>query len=346
MTLTSGMDPVLSRTIISDWDFRRSIMDVLLLCDFAAEHGMTTTECLAGSGIDETTLSDPYGLIEASQEIAVVRNLQRHLGDRPGLGVEVGARVRLTTFGLFGYVLFSSHTMRDVFECGVRFAALSTAFSRQTGETDEQGRLVHRMRGDRLPADVRRFFVERDCTASVVLQRQMFAGAEPVPLLHVDIAFPEEPGSRHSAVFGVPITYDAESTALYYEGGFDIRVLPHGNPHTTRICADLCERLLADRTTGNGTVSAVRKHLLETDGNESIEHVARQMHITSRTLRRRLAAEGTSYRRLLDEVRLTIAREAMRDPELSAAELAYRLGYSEPSSFQRAFRRWVSTGSR
>lgn len=345
MTLVAESEvagPRIIATGFDDWDFPRATTGVVLLVDFAAEHGMSAADCLAGSGIEVATLRDPDLLVEASQEIAVVRNLLRRFGDRPSLGVELGARYHLTTFGIFGYALISSPTMRDVFQVGLRYSSLSFAFSQMTAEVDEFGRFVLRMRGDRIPADVRRCLVERDCAANVVLHRQMFAGSEPIPLQQVDIAFPEIPRAPHAALFGVPVTYDTRSTALYLDGGYVDRALPHGNPHTAEICLELCERILAKRTTG-GVAREVRDQLIENGGvDQGIEHVARGMHMTSRTLRRKLVAEGTNYRRLLDEVRLTIVQDTLRGEKLSAAELAHRLGYSEPSSFIRAFRRWTA----
>jgi AraC-like DNA-binding protein len=335
--LASGFD---------DWDFPRASTGIVLLLEFAAEHEMDPADCLADSGVDEDTLHDPDALVEASQEIAVVRNLIRELGDRPGLGVEVGMRYHLTTYGIYGYALLSSPTMRHAAEVGLRYAALTFAYSQFTAEVDDLGRFVVRMRGHRIPADVRRFLVERDCAATVAEQRQIFAGSEAVQLQQVDIGFPEVSGGPHASFFGVPITYNAASTALYFDGAYLDRPLPHGNPHTAQICIDLCERLLGQRSAGDGVARAVREHLIEHGGvDQGIEHIARQLHMTSRTLRRKLVAEGTTYRRLIDDVRLTIVQEALCKERLSAAELASRLGYSEPSSFIRAFRRWTGDGS-
>jgi AraC-like DNA-binding protein len=62
--------------------------------------------------------------------------------------------------------------------------------------------------------------------------------------------------------------------------------------------------------------------------------------MSTRTLQRRLAEEGTSFRGLLDDVRRTAAARHLRTPGLSNAEVAYVLGFSELAAFQRAFRRW------
>ncbi|MET8471881.1 AraC family transcriptional regulator [Streptomyces sp. NPDC006422] len=338
---TAAAQPEVIAEGFTDWDFPRAASGVLPLLAFAAERGLPAADCLAGSGIDETALADPHHLVEAAQELAVVRNLLHGVGDRPGLGLEVGARYHVTTFGLFGYALLSAPTMREAFRDGLRYSALTFGFARHSAVIGASGHVEHRMDGSRVPADVRRFLVERDCAANIVLARQVFTGDPPGPLLRVDLAFPEP--REPAPALGVPVRYDAATTALVHDAAFLDRPLPYGNPHTAQICRELCERLVAQRAGGSGAARTVRRQLLAGGGPDpGIECVARRMNITSRTLRRKLAAEGTTYRRLLDDVRLTLVQDGLRHERLSAAELAHRLGYSEPSSFMRAFRRWTA----
>jgi AraC-like DNA-binding protein len=68
--------------------------------------------------------------------------------------------------------------------------------------------------------------------------------------------------------------------------------------------------------------------------------------MSERTLRRRLAEEGTSLRALVDEVRATLAAEFLRSGSLTVAEIAHRLGYVEQSSFSQAFKRWHGVSPR
>ncbi|MGB5621878.1 MAG: helix-turn-helix transcriptional regulator, partial [Gammaproteobacteria bacterium] len=71
--------------------------------------------------------------------------------------------------------------------------------------------------------------------------------------------------------------------------------------------------------------------------------VADRLHLSERSLRRRLAAESTSYRKLLNQVRETLARAYLLDTGLRVEEIAERLGYSDAANFSHAFRRWTGT---
>jgi len=93
------------------WGVRRGIGSVHLLVGLAADHGIPASACLKGSHIRADSLANPLAEIEAAQELTVVRNLVRHLGHLPGIGLEAGRRYRLTAYGIWGYALLSSRTL-------------------------------------------------------------------------------------------------------------------------------------------------------------------------------------------------------------------------------------------
>ena len=81
-------------------------------------------------------------------------------------------------------------------------------------------------------------------------------------------------------------------------------------------------------------------------GAVRIERVAREMGYSRQTLYRRLKAEGTTFEALLDDLRRRLALRLVREPGLSVKEIAYRLGFSEPAAFSRAFKRWTGRAPR
>jgi AraC-like DNA-binding protein len=87
----------------------------------------------------------------------------------------------------------------------------------------------------------------------------------------------------------------------------------------------------------------VRRLLLEKQIRfPSLQVTARMLHMTPRTLHRRLVAEGTSYREVLESVRHTLAIEHLKSGRFGMDEIAYRLGYTDLANFRRAFKRWES----
>jgi AraC-like DNA-binding protein len=104
-------------------------------------------------------------------------------------------------------------------------------------------------------------------------------------------------------------------------------------------------RLLATLPTGDDITSEVRHALATqvTSGATNIEPVARRLATTRRTLQRRLAETGTSFEAIRDDVRRRAAEMYLADRTLSVTDIAYLLGYAEPTSFHRAFKRWHGT---
>jgi AraC-like DNA-binding protein len=319
------------------WDHPRTTLGIRVMAEYAAEHGHPFADVLAGTGLAPEGLDAPGAGIEAAQEIAAARNLLGLLGDRPGAGLEVGRRFHLTTYGLYGFALLSMPVMLDVTRTGLRLAGLTFAFSTIAAEITDDGLFALRLHGTDVPADVRRFLVERDLAAVVTMQQELL-GRSDFPLLSIRSAFP---AAAVEPLTGVPVDFGSAETALIFEPQHLAQELPLGSPQTARECIAQCEQLLEERLDRRGAAAAVRARLRRLHGREDgIDAAAQALHMTDRTLRRRLAAEGTSYRRLVDEVRSGIAWSLLDEDEMSATEVARHLGFGDLPAFLRAQRRW------
>jgi AraC-like DNA-binding protein len=106
--------------------------------------------------------------------------------------------------------------------------------------------------------------------------------------------------------------------------------------------------MLASLVRGETMRHAVRGAIwsLLGDGTPSLSRVAGALRVAPRTLQRRLAAEGTSLQREIEEIRKTMAIATLRDRSISTADVAFLLGYAEPSTFFRSFKRWTGTTPR
>ena len=117
--------------------------------------------------------------------------------------------------------------------------------------------------------------------------------------------------------------------------------LPQADEHTLAICVAQCEQILERRSRRHGASAAVRAELLSAPGNmPTFDEVASSMGLHPRTVRRRLAAEGTTFRALTNEVRAALAAELLSQVGLTVEQIARRLGYAETAAFNHAFSRW------
>jgi AraC-like DNA-binding protein len=159
----------------------------------------------------------------------------------------------------------------------------------------------------------------------------------------VKLACPETPCSdRIRDFFRCPVTYDQGAFELVMRAADLERPLPTANGEllaaTDKVIAGYMAKLVrADVTT------RARAEIMEAlpSGRISDESIADTLHMSSRTFQRRLKEEGTTFKRLLEEVRRELALQYIEDPTISITELSYLLGFSEPSSFARVFKNWT-----
>jgi AraC-like DNA-binding protein len=106
---------------------------------------------------------------------------------------------------------------------------------------------------------------------------------------------------------------------------------------------EICHRFLAELKHAGGTASTVRRTLVEQMPWRfpSIDGMAGELSLHARALRRRLEAEGTTYRNILAEVRRALAIEYLRNTRMTNEDIASRLGYSDAANFRHAFVRWT-----
>ena len=327
-------------------DIDRAPMSALLLTRLGADHGIDEGTCLAGTGVSERALHDPGMTVTARQELTVVANLVRALPDVRPLGLEAGVRYHLTTYGIWGYALISSRSWGSAMDVGLRFVDLTFAFT--TIRARDEGNQRHMVfTAPDVPMHLRRFVVERDSAAVQTMQQELVGG--PAPLERITFAFPEPPGDvdRYTALFGVRPEFGMSENVMTFDQDVLDRPLPQANEHTAAIAQEHCRKLLAERNARTGLAGQVRDHLLAMpSAPPDIDRVAAALHMSERTLRRKLADEGVTFRGLLDEIRERLAEELLVADGLSVAEVAERLGYLEVSSFSQAFRRWKGVGPR
>lgn len=332
---------------VRTWHFPRGTASVAVMAEFAAEHGATAERVLAGTGLAPAILRDPDAQIPAETELTVVRNLVRELAHVPALGVEVGRRYRISTFGIFGYACVTSPTLREAISLALRYYRLGFAFCTPIVESRPR-EVVTWIHHDTVPADVQQFLVERDIVAMHRVMSDLL-GAR-VDLTRAEFGYPAtDQAARLESLFGVRPRFERAHTMFGIDPDLLTQPLPQANQPTWAVCVAQCRELLHRRSARTGIAAEVRDRLLPGSGTTgfaaplTFDAVARELNLSQRTLRRHLEAAGTSYRALLDEVRQALAEEMLTATPLSVDDIAIRLGYAEATPFIHAFKRWTAT---
>lgn len=318
---------------------------VRILLAIAGEGAIAPADALAGSGLTPTQLADPGTLVRARQEVQVARNLIRLLGPAFPLGLEAGMRSHPVTLGIWGFALLASATVREALQVGIRHPGLASVFCQIVlRETPERLELIGE--DEDLPPDVRAFLVERDGTMVYRLLRDMTGTTPDLP--PVEFKCPSPPyAQRFTEMLGRAPLFGRERNCVSVPNSLLDSRLPQADPVTLQACESECRRLVEAYRAREGFSGLVRDALLRQPGQiPAMEALAADLGIGVRSLRRRLAEEGTTFDTLRDELRMALAGELLTRTTLSAEQIAERLGYAELSCFSRAFKRCHGVGPR
>ena len=323
------------------WPRLRNIGSVQLMTQLGTELGLTVPQCLQGTGLDVMALADGQAEVTADQELQVVGNLLANLPDQPLLGLLAGRRYQLSRYGIWGYALLSSASLGESLEMGLRYLDLTFAFCRIQAREDAVRRWL--VIDDRwIEPRLRSFLLLRDSSAITRIHRELTGLRQPFKSVRLTLpAPPDALISAYTEAYGCAPQFDAAETLLELDPVLLARGLPGDNPAIRQACEQQCRQLLQRYRARDGLAGRVRELLLE--GGSALPDmtsVAARLHLTERTLRRRLGQEQTGFRQLQEETREALAEELLRLPGLSLDEVAQRLGYGEVSNFVHAFRRW------
>lgn len=300
--------------------------------------GVDTAALLAAAGVDAASLDAP-GTRLSTETISRVWELAAERSGNPAIGLAQHDVARPASFDVVGYTMMSCASLAAAFERLTRYLRiLSDVVAMELAE--EGGRYCVTFDVDGGDRPVPRQRVEY-ILAMLISFCRWVAGREIAPL-RVEIPYPV-PGDRalYDATFRCPLGFGARSSRLEFALADVNRPLATSNP----VLAELHERFAGEYLARAGaaeTGQRVRAEIIARlpDGEPRRDEIAHALHLSERTLQRRLQAEGTSFHQLLDDTRRELADRHLGELQLSLAQAAYLLGFADQSSFVRACKRW------
>lgn len=293
-------------------------------------------------GIDSEQLNNPQIRYQADKmRLAWTRAAE--LTDDPAFGLSIAEVWQPTDFHALGYAFMASMTLRKALDRLVRFnAVVDSVVSFSVVERGDQVLLSYSAEHSEVDEPA----ILEDARWAVVLGmcRQAY-GADLDPL---DITFLHpEPSTHLGEFFGqfrCPMRFGEPVATMT----FPVGVLDNPLPASNRELACAHDRILTDiigKLKRDDIVSRVKSAIFENlpEGHLTDKTVAEVLHMSPRTLQRKLAAEDTSFRNLVEEIRRELAEAYLADDKFSIIEISYLLGFSDKSSFYRAFKRWTSS---
>jgi AraC-like DNA-binding protein len=317
-------------------------VSVALIRTFAealTQRGVDATRACAEADLEPGLLNDPTEMVSATEygrflEVAV------RLSEDPAFALHVGERAQTAALHTVGYLLLNCRTMRDAIAQFVRFAALIYEDARwELRESDSAA--IFAYEHSVLAPEVAALDAEF-CLAFIVGVGRHFCGRENRPR---EVRFRHAaPGHvrRYEQVFGCPVSFGQPRHEIIFKRS----LLDVPQIHRDEPVAQLLRQRAENLLTARGTDALLKQRIVDLVKYQpdldslDTDSLARRLGMGPRTLRRRLAVLNVSLNTLVEAARCELAREALTKAT-PIKEIACRLGYSEPSAFQRAFKRWT-----
>jgi AraC-like DNA-binding protein len=191
------------------------------------------------------------------------------------------------------------------------------------------------------PDDLKEFLHERALGSVTCFLQDMQQGS--FPLTHIDSVLDRPPNWQNCDVLlGATVRFNADKTSWHFAPSAGDLPLPLGCPFLEETYRQQCMKLIGERRYGNNFLSRVYEAVVKLHRDQpTSEKVAELLHISVRTLHRRLSQHDTSFSDVLNHVRGESAKELLEQTELPIEGIAVILGYAEAASFSRAFKSWI-----
>jgi AraC-like DNA-binding protein len=310
--------------------------------DALTVEGISAESALAGVRIAKNATSSPDTRVSVNQIVEFYRNTNK-LCNNPHFAYGAGLRFHVTDYGMYGFAILSSTNYRRTMQFAVKYHQLAAPLAEiDFKEADGCGIWTFTpMAHPRIDASLYRFLVEMHFGIIVSLHRDLmgpsFAGRE----VRVTYSAPDD-ASDYSALFGCPVLFNQSANQLRFATAWLDLTPKLGNEITYVTVVELCDRLIDDLQLRAGLAGQVRQLLLTNLLQPlSFSNIASNLNMSVRTLRRRLREEKTSFRNLVDELRMEIAIRYLRETNLTVGHISESLGFSDVATFRQAFRRWT-----
>lgn len=316
------------------------------LLTLAVAKGADRDALCARAGIAPADLDDQDARIPFANYAALMRAGQELCND-PALALHYGEAIDLSEVSIVGLICHAAETMFDAFRQLNRFGRLVIEVA------NDGDRFQHVRDGTRLwLVDTRQNpndFPEltESTFARMVCRTRQFGDTPFAREIHVTHVAPAH-RAEYDRILQAPTIFESDRNALLVDPAWLTHRIALAPRYVFGVLSEHAEQLLARleaTKTLRGRVESLLMPILHT-GEANVATVAAQLGLSRQTLFRRLKAEGTSFEKLLDELRQTLALHYLAGRKVSVNETAYLVGFSDPAAFSRAFKRWTGSSPR
>jgi len=303
-----------------------------------ASRGHSASRLCKGLGFTPENLCDASFRISYRQTSQLVRRAMQRWGD-PAIGIAAGARQTVVCFGLPGLGMLTCATLGDALQYLIKYQRAAGAFTLNEFSADEQHFTIEIATRFHDP-ELEPFFVEESLVSGIAVARAL-VGSHFRPA-RLELRYPRPSyASAYNEFFRCPVVFNAPLNRLICDMSWFQCPLPTYDPYMRESLQAQIDQLLAVGMPRDDLVESIMNALrAAVDEMPGLAQIGAALNLSERTLRRRLSDLGTSYQRLVDQVRYECALDLLRRSEMPLVEIALATGFTDARNFRRAFKRW------
>ena len=297
---------------------------------------------LSSQDVDIAGISQGVGVAPATISIVHYLELLNRVAvdqGNPQLGLKMAAEIEVKDFGLFGRLLLNCESLREAMRLNELYMP-SISPAMQSSFSESAGHAIYVYQIPDLPPELCRHDVEFTLGAMVTVFRNAGGAAwhpESVEFQHQLVG--EEEAYR--TFFGAPVRLGQKRNALRFGSGILEQPIPGSDPVLARVIRSHIDTQMRDNPLTEDVSAQCRHYIANLLGTEfcTAEFVSRLLHLSERTLHRRLQSRDTTFRVLKQTVIEELARALLLNCDVRITQIAMKLGYSEAAAFNHAFRK-------
>lgn len=306
------------------------------------ELGVCESLIFNGLGLQKEKFLDDSFRFSFEQHKQFIENALAVTGD-PHLGWEFGKKIEITALGLPGFAIISSENGKAAVETLTHFFKLRAPSYelKLSHASDSFEAMVLDIEESFDFGEIRYFMLSSIVSAFDHVFK--FFSRESNVIERVEFSFDEPNGFKQlSNVFEYSIAFGYSSTKVFLNTDFLNKDLPTANSDTKKMTEKICQEMLFRIDNQTGITREIHEFLINMKGSyPSLSEIANHLSISPRTLRRELKKSNTTYQKILDDLRLNIAKELLLNTSKKTFEIGFELGFKDTSNFNRAFKKWT-----
>jgi len=313
-----------------------------LILEVMEELGVEGGRILKNTGLQPDDVAREGMQVSFLQTLKLIRNILATT-PRQDIGLLIGSRYQINTYGVLGYAMMSCPNWGEAMRIARHYHRVASSMVHINLEIDEDKEtlsfIAEPFYADM--TDVEPFTVEKLFASLIAVTKPLLD--KPAYPKRVTFTYPEPSyAGTYRELFLCPVEFDAPANRFEVDVEVQQRPLLQANAISAEISRKMCEEFMSKQERESHDLTRQVTELLLSSSRQmpGMEEIADTLNVSSRTLRRNLQIENTTFQIVVDKLRQDLSKHYLKRSHLNLDAIAQLVGFTETTNFRRAFKRW------